>query len=215
MSANTGIAKKDQQLIETIIREHPELARDRTLLKQFLHYKGRTGDVLQTFEYLNLVKPGGMLGRLQRVLTRFSVPGLAELMFIIETLCQISASNRYAVKILGYKAYAYGVTSWAFCHKPPPAPNADLDKLREWISGEHRAALGAKEWVEMRDSAITAMTRRCAKLKIKAADMKWIIRHQFKNQPKKLAGAVAAGFQTTMSSFGSEAFKKLPVDYPK
>ena len=215
MSAHTGVARGDQQFIETIIREHPELARDRTMLKQFLHYKGRAGDILQAFEYLNLVKSGGMLARLQGVLARFSVPGLAELMFIIDTLCQISAANRYAVKLLGYKAYAYGVTSWAFRHQPPPAPKADLDKLREWISGERRAALGAEEWTKMRDAAITAMTRRCAKHKIQAADMKWIIRHRFRNQPRKLAGAVAAGFQATMTSFESEAYGKLPINYPK
>jgi len=86
--------------------------------------------------------------------------------------------------------------------------------LRKWISGERRAAQAGEEWVKMRDAAITAMTLRCARHKIPAADFKLIVRLRFKNQPKKLAQAVFTGFEAGMSGFEQEAHSKLRCDYP-
>ena len=43
------------RLIESIVNDHPDLARDRTLLVQFMNAKGWVEESLQVFEYLNLL----------------------------------------------------------------------------------------------------------------------------------------------------------------
>jgi hypothetical protein len=207
-------AAEKERLVDSIVNEHPELARDRTLLSQFLAAKGYVEDALQVFEYLNLVKAGGMLARLQSAVGFLSVPGLSELAFIIDTLCIIGNANRYAVQILGHKAHAYGVAAWAFQHPLPSLPQRDAEKLRQWVSGAHRAELGAAEWVEMRDSAVRAMILRCAQNRIQAADFKLLVRLSFSNQPKELALALFKGFEATMTRWERDVHTTLICDYP-
>ena len=202
------------RLIQSIINDHPELARDRPFLARLINAKGFTEDSLKVFKYLNLIKPGGYLAKAQAALTRLSLPGISEVLFILDTLHDIGKANLAAVDILGRKAYAYGVTAWAFRHSPPPVPPRDLELLSQWISGERRAALGAIEWVKMRDAAITAMNRRCASLRIYAADFKLLLRLRYEENPQKLARAIYTGFVASASTFDREAHEALSCDYP-
>lgn len=201
-----------QRLIDSIVQDHPELARERTLLVRFMDAKGWAEDALQVFECLNLVRAGGLLARLQGVLSMFSVPGLSEVAFIVETLEKIGEANLYAVRMLGQKAYAYGVTAWAFEHAMPPLPAADAEKLREW-SSEERVQVGAAEWVRMGEAAMTAMVRRCAAERIPSSDFKLLVQMSFE-QPRPFAEAIYRGFEEGMTAFDRGAHESLRCNYP-
>ena len=201
------------KLIDSIINDHPLLARDRTLLVRFMEAKGWVDDALQVLDYLNLVRPGGLLARLQSLLSSLSFPGLSEIAFIIETLTRIGEANLYAVQMLGRKAYAYGVTSWVFEQPMPPLPAADAAKLRQW-SSERRVKLGEAEWRRMGDAARTAMLRRCAQEGIHSADYKLLVRLTFSNDPRSLAEAVYRGFEAGMTAFEKDAQRSLRCNYP-
>jgi len=143
----------------------------------------------------------------------FSFPGLSEVAFIVETLTKIGEANLYAVRLLGQKAYAYGVTAWAFEHDMPVLPAEDATKLREW-SSEHRVQVGACEWTRLGEAAMTAMLRRCTYHKIPSSDFKLLVRVTFRNQPKPLAEAIYRGFEAGMTDFGRGAHHSLRCDYP-
>jgi hypothetical protein len=213
----TTSQRSKDELIESLISEHPELARDRTLLKRFLDWKGHADNVITVFEYLGMIKTGGLLAKLKSALGRFSVPGLSEVLFIVDTLCDIGKANLTAVKYFGHKAYAYGVTAWVFGHKPPPPPKKDLEKLQQWISGDRRSKRAEEEWVKMRDAAIIAMIRRCTYNRIPSRLFKDWLRMKYEHQPKKLAQTIYTAFEATMSltPFEKEAHAKLKCNYPK
>jgi hypothetical protein len=201
------------RLIDSLVSDHPELARERTLLVQFLNVKGWAENALQVFEYLNLDRAGGVLARVQDALSMFSFPGLSEVAFIVDTLAMIGEANLYAVRMLGRKAYAYGVTAWAFEHPMPALPAADAAKLRQW-SSERRVRVGAGEWARMGEAAMMAMLRRCTENRIRSADFKLLVRMSFQNQPRLLAQAVYQGLQTGMTDFERGAHEALGCDYP-
>lgn len=213
MAGTAFTAGQREELLDAIIQQHPELARERTLLVQFLNAKGWAETTLEVFGYLNLIKAGGVLARLQGILGALSLPGLSELCFIIDTLEKIGGANLYAVRMLGRKAYAYGATAWTFGHAMPPLPAADARRLEQW-QGARRASLGAAEWRQMGDSAMTAMLRRCIEGRIHAADFKLLVRLSANNQPKLLAGSIYRGLQAGMSRFEQEAHETLRCDYP-
>lgn len=206
------IAERNE-LIDEIVNDHPELARNRTMLVQFLDAKGWADNAVQVFKYLNLVKSGGMLARLEGVLSTLSYPGLAEIAFIVETLEQIGQANLYAVKMLGKKAYAYGVTAWAFQHVMPALPAADAQKLREW-SHDRRVEQAAAEWHKMGEAAMLAMTRRCTYERIYSSLFKEWMRSSFHNHPKELAESIYRGFEVGMTAFERGVHRSLPCDYP-
>jgi len=201
-----------KDLIDSIVRDHPALANDRTLLKRFLDAKGWVDDALQVFEYLNVIREGGLLMRLQSALSAFSFPGLSEVAFIIDTLARIGEANLYAVRMLGQKAYAYGATAWAFQHPMPPLPFGDAQKLRQW-SGERHVRLGEAEWSRMGEAAMTALLRRCTQERIPSGDFKLLLRLSFDNQPSTLAKAVYRGFEVG-TTFERDVHSTLVCNYP-
>jgi hypothetical protein len=201
-----------KDLIDSIVRDHPALANDRTLLKQFLDAKGWVEDSLQVFEYLNVIREGGLLMRLQSALSAFSFPGLSEVVFIIDTLAKIGEANLYAVRMLGQKAYAYGATAWAFRHPMPPLPSGDAQKLRQW-SGERHVRVGEAEWNRMGEAAMTALLRRCTQQRIPSGDFKLLLQLSFDNQPGTLAKAVYRGFEVA-TTFERDVHRTLVCNYP-
>ncbi|MBN1568467.1 MAG: hypothetical protein JXA73_11530 [Acidobacteria bacterium] len=201
-----------KNLVDLIVRDYPALANDRTLLKRFMDAKGWVEDSLKVFEYLNVIREGGMLMRLQGALSALSFPGLSEIAFIIETLAKIGEANLYAVRMLGQKAYAYGATAWAFRHPMPPLPYADAQKLRQW-SGERKVKLGEAEWSRMGEAAMTALLRRCTQQRIHSGDFKLLIQLSFDNQPTQLAKAIYRGFEVG-TTFERDAHRSLPCNYP-
>jgi hypothetical protein len=201
-----------KDLIDSIVRDHPALANDRTLLKQFLDAKGWVEDSLQVFEYLNVIREGGLLMRLQSALSAFSFPGLSEVVFIIDTLAKIGEANLYAVRMLGQKAYAYGSTAWAFRHPMPPLPSGDAQKLRQW-SGERHVRVGEVEWNRMGEAAMTALLRRCTQQRIPSGDFKLLLQLSFDNQPGTLAKAVYRGFEVG-TTFERDVHRTLVCNYP-
>jgi hypothetical protein len=201
-----------KDLVESIIRKHPALGNDRTLLKRFLDAKGWIEDSLQVFEYLNVIREGGLLMRLQGALSAFTFPGLSEVAFIIDTLAKIGEANLYAVRMLGQKAYAYGATAWAFQHPMPPLPYGDAQKLRQW-SGERHARLGEAEWNRMGEAAMTALLRRCTRQRIPSGDFKLLIQLSFDKQPTVLAKALYRGFEAG-TTFERDVHRTLTCNYP-
>jgi hypothetical protein len=198
--------------IDSIVREYPAFANDRTLLRKFLDAKGWVEDSLKVLKYLNVVREGGMVMRLQTALGAFSIPGLSEVAFIIETLAKIGEANLYAVRMLGQKAYAYGATAWAFNHPMPPLPSADAQKIRQWSGGRHER-LGQAEWSRMGEAAMTALLRRCTQEHIHSGDFKLLIRLSFENQPTSLAKAVYRGFDVG-TPFERDVHRTLECNYP-
>ncbi len=203
---------KRNEMIESIIREHPALARERTLLARFLEAKGWADDALQVFEYLNLIREGGMLMRLQSILSALSFPGLSEIAFIIETLSRIGEANLYAVRLIGQKAYAYGATAWTFQHPMPPLPSGDAQKLRQW-SGQHRVQLGQAEWNRMGEAAMTALLRQCTSARIRSGDFKLLLTISCNHQPAALARAIYDGFEAA-TTFERGVHQTLKCSYP-
>lgn len=171
-------------------------------------------NALKVFGYLNLIRAGGLLARLQSALSMLSFPGLSELALIVETLSRIGEANLYAVRMLGRKAYAYGVTAWAFEQAMPPLPAGDAEKLRQW-SSERRVQLGVAEWIRMGEAAMTAMLMRCVEARIQSSDFKLLLRLSCQNQPRLLAEAVYRGFEAGMTSFEQGAHESLRCNYPR
>ena len=143
----------------------------------------------------------------------FSVPGVSEIAFIVETLERIGDANLYAVRMLGKKAYAYGVTAWAFQDPMPPLPADDAEKLRQWADERH-VQLGAAEWFQMGQAAMMAMLRACTAGRIQSGDFKLLLRLRFQNQPKLLAESIYRGFESEMTAFERGAHESLRCDYP-
>jgi hypothetical protein len=188
-----------QELIDSIVDDHPELAKDRTLLSQFLSVKDNAENAVQVFKYLNLVRAGGLLSKMESVLSAFSLPpGVSELTFIVDTLIEIGKANRTLVEYVGQKAYAYGVTSWAFQHAPVNIPRADYDSVLTSTQGTLRAPAAALEWTRMRDAAIRGMILRCFDNRIPETVFKRLLQFRFRHEPNLLAKAIFAGLGATL-----------------
>jgi len=142
-------------------------------------------------------------------LTAVSVPAQ-----ILSSLRDIGQADLLGIQFLGHKAYAYGVTAWAFRETPPEVPAADLQKLRSWVSGESRVEHAKKIWPQMRDAAVQAMDRASIDDGIPVKYAQMLVSARFDNDRKKLACAVYAAFETGLTPAQREMHRKLSCDYP-
>ncbi len=195
---------KRRATVNALLEMHPELAGKRELITRIVDLKDDLDDIKTVLEYAGLLKKG------LSVMSIVDVP-----LQIMQTLDMIGKADMAAVKFLGHKAYAYGTTAWIF-GDPIPArpPEADLEKLRRWISPELRSELAVERWRQMTDAAVYNLSKLHSGMETSKEACQIVLRAGAGDDPKWLARQIYEGFEKHLDPLEVEGHRRLSCDYP-